>query len=75
MRAHERTVGVQHLRVGWILRAEICRKIGHVYLLMPRDERIHDRDSDAAADVAEEVENPCRVADLLVIQRAHGNCR
>src|SRR5215469_10518951 len=46
-----------------------------MYLLVPREHCIHDRDADAAADIAHEVVKAAGVADLLVRQSTHGNRR
>jgi len=41
-------------------------------LFVPRDDRIYDRDPDAASNVADQIVEAAGVADFFVLQKCHG---
>lgn len=52
-------------------RSEIASEIGAMDLRVARDDGVNDGDTDAAADVADEIVKAAGVSDLFVAERAH----
>jgi len=53
-------------------RTQRSRQFSAMYLCVTRDDGVHHRDSDAAADVAEQVVQSAGVADFFVLEEGHG---
>ena len=50
---------------------ERTRQFVAMDLLMPGDDRVHDRDSNTAANIAEQIVKSAGVADFFILQERH----